>query len=93
MKFLFNNGSYITVGGDEYRGYNIKTIGFEYDYSGHYYVNNKGEKPPKEWFDKDGRIKGKYLDKYYEEYNIDAGGFWDKLREYEKENDVFLKGN
>ena len=92
-RFIFSKESYITVGGDEYRGYNIKTIGFEYDYSGHYYVNNKGEKPPKEWFDKDGRIKGKYLDKYYEEYNIDAGGFWDKLKEYEKDNDVYLKGN
>lgn len=92
-KFIFNNGSYITVGGDEYRGYNIKTIGFEYDYSSHYYVNSKGEKPPKEWFDKNGRIKDEYWDKYHEEYNIDAGGFWDKLREYEKENDVYLKGN
>ena len=92
-KFIFNNGSYITVGGDEYRGYNIKTIGFQYDYDSHYYVNSKGEKPPKEWFDKDGRIKDKYCDKYYEEYNIDAGGFWDKLKEYEKNNDVYLKGN
>lgn len=92
-KFIFNNGSYITVGGDEYRGYNIKTIGFEYDYSSHYYVNSKGEKPPKEWFDKNGRIKDEYWDKYHEEYNIDAGGFWDKLKEYEKNNDVYLKGN
>ena len=92
-KFIFNNGSYITVGGDEYRGYNIKTIGFQYDYDSHYYVNSKGEKPPKEWFDKNGRIKDEYWDKYYEEYNIDAGGFWDKLKEYEKNNDVYLKGN
>ena len=92
-RFIFSRESYITVGGDEYRGYNIKTIGFEYDYSGHYYVNSKGEKPPKEWFDKNGRIKDKYCDKYYEEYNIDAGGFWDKLKEYEKDNDVYLKGN
>lgn len=92
-KFIFNNGSYITVGGDEYRGYNIKTIGFQYDYDSHYYVNSKGEKPPKEWFDKNGRIKDEYWDKYHEEYNIDAGGFWDKLREYEKDNDVYLKGN
>ena len=45
------------------------------------------------WFDKDGRIKNEYWDKYYEEYNIDAGGFWDKLKEYEKDNDVYLKGN
>lgn len=92
-RFIFSRESYITVGGDEYRGYNIKTIGFEYDYSGHYYVNSKGEKPPKEWFDEDGRIKDKYWDKYCEEYNIDAGGFWDKLKEYEKDNDVYLKGN
>ena len=92
-KFIFNNVSYITVGGDEYRGYNIKTIGFQYDYDSHYYVNSKGEKPPKEWFDKNGRIKDEYWDKYYEEYNIDAGGFWDKLKEYEKNNDVYLKGN
>ena len=38
-------------------------------------------------------IKDEYWDKYYEEYNIDAGGFWDKLKEYEKNNDVYLKGN
>lgn len=31
-RFIFNKKSYITIGGDEYRGYNIKTIGFEYDY-------------------------------------------------------------
>ena len=31
-RLLFNDESYITIGGDEYRGYNIKTIGFEYDY-------------------------------------------------------------
>ena len=33
-RFIFNEDSYITIGGDEYRGYNIKTIGFEYDYGG-----------------------------------------------------------
>ena len=92
-RFIFNKDSYITIGGDEYRGYNIKTIGFQYDYDSHYYVNSKGEKPPKEWFDKNGRIKDEYWDKYHEEYNIDAGGFWDKLKEYEKNNDVYLKGN
>lgn len=92
-RFLFNKGSYITIGGDEYSGYYIKTIGFEYDYDEHYYVNEKGERPPKEWFDDNGCIKDEYWDKYYEEYNIVAGGFWDKLKEYEKDNDVFLKGN
>ena len=30
--FLFSDESYITIGGDEYQGYNLKTIGFEYDY-------------------------------------------------------------
>ena len=43
----------------------------------------------KEWFDKNGRIKDEYWDKYYEEYNIDAVGFWDKLKEYEKNFSVF----
>lgn len=92
-RFIFNRQSYITICGDEYRGYNIKTIGFEYDYDEHYYVNKDGETPPKEWYDSQGRIKDEYWDRYYEEYNIDAGGFWDKLKEYEKDNDVFLKGN
>lgn len=92
-RFIFNRKSYITIGGDEYRGYNIKTIGFEYDYDECYYVNEDGERPPKEWYDKNGIIKDKYWDKYREEYNIMAGGFWDKLKEYEKDNDVYLKGN
>ena len=92
-RFIFNNQSYITICGDEYRGYNIKTIGFEYDYTEYYCVNKNGEKPPKDWYDEQGRIKSDYWDKYYEEYNIDAGGFWDKLKEYEKDNDVYLKGN
>ena len=70
-RFLFNKDSYITIGGDEYRGYNIKTIGFQYDYDEDY-VNHGTEECPK-----------------YE----DVGEFWDKLKEYEKENDVFLKGN
>ena len=55
-RFIFNKDAYITIGGDEYRGYNIKTVGFEYDYK-----------------------------------NDDE--FWAKLKEYEKDNDVFLKGN
>ena len=58
-RFLFNRDSYITVGGDEYRGYNIKTIGFEYDY-----------------------------DEDYENTE-----FWNKIEEYEKDKDVFFKGN
>lgn len=29
----------------------------------------------------------------HREYYIKRGGFWDKLSEYEKNNDVFFKGN
>lgn len=93
-RFLFNKDSYITIGGDEYRGYNIKTIGFEYDYKeGDHRMNEKGELPPKEWLDENGCIKDKYWDRYWNEYTLETGEFWDKLREYEKENDVYLKGN
>ena len=70
-RFIFSKESYITVGGDEYRGYNIKTIGFEYDYDNNY-INTGTEECPN-----------------YE----DVGEFWDKLKEYEKDNDVYLKGN
>lgn len=62
-KLIFNKDSYITVGGDEYRGYNVKTIGFEDDYE------------------------------YKYEKDEIVGEFWDKLKEYEKDNDVYLKGN
>ena len=31
--------------------------------------------------------------KYYDEYTLETGEFWNKLREYEKDNDVYLKGN
>ena len=93
-RFIFNRDSYITVGGDEYRGYNIKTIGFEYDYeSGDHMMNEKGELPPKEWLNERGCIKDEYWDRYWNEYTLETGEFWDKLREYEKENDVYLKGN
>lgn len=93
-RFIFNKESYITIGGDEYRGYNIKTIGFEYDYKeGDHRMNEKGELPPKEWLDECGCIKDEYWDRYWNEYTLETGEFWDKLREYEKENDVYLKGN
>lgn len=93
-RLLFNKQSYITVGGDEFRGYNIKTIGFEYDYeSSCLDMNEKGEFPPQEWLTEYGTIKDEYWDKYREEYTLEAGEFWNKLREYEKENDVYLKGN
>ena len=90
-KLIFNRDSYITVGGDEYRGYNIKTIGFEYDYTEDtYYVNDKGEKMPDYNINS---ISDEDWLKLHREYSIQRGGFWDRLAEYEKDNDVFLKGN
>lgn len=93
-RFIFNKNSYITIGGDEYRGYNIKTIGFEYDYDskGHY-INENLEEPPTDWFDKKGCVKDKYWDRYMKEYPYPNSDFWKKLIEYKKDNDVYLKGN
>ena len=92
-RFIFNTDSYITIGGDEYRGYNIKTIGFQYDYDdeGYYCVNSKGEKRP----DLPIGLDSKKEQIIRDEYNIyvDTGTFWDKLEEYKKDNDVYLKGN
>ena len=93
-RFIFNKNSYITIGGDEYRGYNIKTIGFEYDYDskGHY-INENLEEPPTDWFDKKGCVKDKYWNRYIKEYPYPNSDFWKKLIEYKKDNDVYLKGN
>lgn len=93
-RFIFNKESYITIGGDEYRGYNIKTIGFEYDYDskGHD-INEKLEEPPAEWFDEKGCVKDEYWSRYCKEYPYDNSDFWKKLIEYKKDNDVYLKGN
>ena len=93
-RFIFNRNSYITIGGDEYRGYNIKTIGFEYDYDskGHY-INENLEEPPTDWFDKKGCVKDKYWNRYMKEYPYPNSDFWKKLIEYKKDNDVYLKGN
>ena len=86
-RFLFDSeDSYIVIGGDEYSGFYIKTIGFEYDYDYEYL-----------WKDKDGNIV-KDLDAYFEKYKKYpkgeyVGEFWNKLKEYEKTHDVYLKGN
>lgn len=76
-RFIFNKNSYITIGGDEYRGYNIKTIGFEYDYDskGHY-INENLEEPPTDWFDKKGCVKDKYWNRYMKEYPYPNSDFW-----------------
>lgn len=57
-RFLFNRDSYITVGGDEYRGYNIKTIGFEYDYDEDYENTEFWNKIEEYKKDKDVFFKG-----------------------------------
>lgn len=40
-RFIFNTASYITVGGDEYSGFYIKKVGFEYDYEDLYEEDNE----------------------------------------------------
>ncbi len=85
-RLVFNKDAYITISGDEYRGYNIKTIGYEYDYDEEpYYVNAKGEKMPDL---KDVDEEERY--NIYKEYDIPAGEFWDRLKEYSKDKDVYL---
>ncbi len=94
-KFIFNRNSYINVGGDEYMGYNVATIGFQYDYNEEEhperYMNEAGEICPDsdefEDFDEWWELHKKYP------IITDNNGFYDRLREYEKNNDVFLKGN
>ena len=75
---IYDDNSYITVGGDEYRGYNLKKIGFQhdYEYSG---IEHK--------LDADGHFE--YIDPadYY------VGEFWDKVKELRKDNEIFFKGN
>lgn len=80
-RLIFDSDSYITVGGDEYRGYNIKTIGFQYDYDYSYKKNVKRE------IDEDGSYK--YIDPadYY------TGEFWRKIKKYREKFDVYFKGN
>lgn len=98
-KLIFNKESYISIGGDEYNGYYIKTIGFQYDYDEseypQYQINEKGEICPEL---KDFPDTDEGWAEYWEtqkKYPIikDNGGFWDKLQEYKKKNDVYLKGN
>ena len=40
-RFLYNTDSYIAVGGDEYHGFYIKKVGFEYDYGDGYDDDNE----------------------------------------------------
>lgn len=80
-RLVFDEDSYITVGGDEYRGYNIKTIGFQYDYDYSYNKDVKRE------FDDENYYKWIDPADYY------VGEFWDKVKKYRENFDVFFKGN
>lgn len=93
-RYLLSRNAYIIVGSDEGYGYYIRKVGFEYDYEDDYeYMNADGQKPPKDWFDKNGRIKEEYFDKYFEEYTYPIGEWWTKVRKVSQDNDIFLKGN
>ena len=58
-RFIFNSNSYIALGGDEYHGFYIKKVGFEYDYGDSYDDDNE---------------------------------FFNRVKELEKDNDIWLKG-
>lgn len=79
---IFDEYSYITVGGDEYRGYNLKKIGFQDDYDDEHrnpsYKYEEGE---------DGYPVYKDPTEKY------TGEFWNKVKELKKDNDIFFKGN
>lgn len=87
ISFLFNiDESYVAVGGDEYGGYYIKRLGFQYDYhdGGGAWVDKNGNEVEVDW-EKDHATEGlDYKDK---------GTFWDKLEEYKADHYVYLKGN
>ena len=79
-RLLFDEDSYITVGGDEYRGYNLKQVGFEDDYEYHY---NK-------------EFERKYEDNWpvwSDPTEMYVGEFWDKVKELRKDFDIYFKGN
>lgn len=93
-RFLFSHKSYITIGGDEYRGYNIKTIGFQYDYDDEVWgIDKDGNKAPDNFRNEDGSLNMNYYNEMATTYNHYKGTFWDKLEEYKKDYDVYLKGN
>ena len=80
-RLLFDEESYITVGGDEYRGYNLKKVGFEHDYD--YSYNHDFERK----YDDDN------WPKYVDPTEMYDGEFWDKVKELRKEFDIYFKGN
>ena len=80
-RLIFDENSYITVGGDEYRGYNIKTIGFEDDYEYEYNENYHYQEDENGW------------PIYVDPRDHYIGEFWDKVKEYSKNFEIYFKGN
>jgi hypothetical protein len=80
-RLIFDTESYITVGGDEYRGYNLKKIGFQDDYNETYNRNYHYQEDENGW--------PLYVDPS-EKY---IGEFWDKVKELRKEFEIYFKGN
>lgn len=79
-RLLFDEDSYITVGGDEYRGYNLKKVGFEHDYEDKY----------------NPEFERKYEDNWpvwTDPTEMYTGEFWDKVKALRKDYDIYFKGN
>lgn len=86
--FIFNSDSYITIGSDEYHGFYVRTIGFQNDYK-EQWVNENGQMMP----ERDPNMSSEQWIEICDQYNEIDSEFYRKLREYEKDHDVFLKGN
>lgn len=80
-RLIFDDDSYITCGGDEYRGYNIKTIGFEHDYDDSYNPEFERKYDEENW------------PVYADPSEMYIGEFWDKVKKYREDFDVYFKGN
>ena len=80
-RLIFDEESYITIGGDEYQGYYIKPIGFEDDY------NSKYKKSFEQIYDEEG------YPTIVDPSEIYNGPFWTKVKKYKEKFEVFFKGN
>lgn len=80
-RLLFDAESYITVGGDEYRGYNLKKVGFEHDYEDKFNPEFERKYDDDEW------------PIWTDPTEMYIGEFWDKVKELRKEYDIYFKGN
>jgi hypothetical protein len=80
-RLLFDEDSYITVGGDEYRGYNLKKVGFEDDYEYNYNKEFERKYDDNKW------------PRWADPTEMYIGEFWDKVKELRKDYDIYFKGN